>query len=164
MSPDQMLDKLTELKVHVLPGELQVFAPQIVMSRRREILRNSIATMRKLPKLGACQGDPITFDWPTESDLMSMPLDGPIKIANLKWKRANNMSSNFVGSVQIGLTNGVVSPLLEKGNITGGQVTVNIPDSTLIRKVRGSGHVKEFYLLGEDGAEIMRIKTGNWPT
>ena len=117
-------------------------------------------SIRKLPKMGSVY-DKIDFEWPKREDLLEMLKTGlTFKVKSFSFKESTYCSDRF-GAIQVNLTNGKSSPVFTAVDQSpSGLKTINIPDSSLIRKVVGRsidiGRV-EFY--DDKGNEIAGLRT-----
>ena len=116
--------------------------------------------MRKLPKMGN-KHEKIDFEWPKREDLLEMLKERQsFKVKSFSFKKCTPSCTRF-GAIQVNLTNGKSSPVFTAVDQSpSGLKTINIPDSSLIRKVVGRsidiGRV-EFY--DDKGKFIACLKT-----
>ena len=93
-------------------------------------------TLRKLPVFGSSVEKP-QFEWPTEKDLIAMPLDKPIKIVGFNWKRSDSDGKTFAG-IQLVLSNGSSSPLFLARNTSANNLQwVSLASDQKVRKIKG---------------------------
>lgn len=111
------------------------------------------------------QEHPNDFRWPTHKILHEMSAEKEVRVAKIKWKNAE-ASGNYLGGVQVILTNGGESPVfLAKANNP--QNADNMKEAVItpaIRKIKGTNPGSWFFeatFLSEDGKEVSSIKTNN---
>ena len=81
--------------------------------------------------------------WPTQLDLLKMPLNQPVRAVKLRWKN-NRQNADYFGAIQVVLSNGVESPVFF-GRTQNADNLREIALSPEIKKIRGT-------------------KNGEWPT
>ena len=107
------------------------------MKARREARAQAAKTLRKVKSFGKKNIDTYgSFAWPTEADIMEMPLEKPIKVVSFDYK----CRYHSINQVQVNLSNGASSPLFAS-KITDNlseQKTLKFSDAAMVRRVQGS--------------------------
>ena len=79
----------------------------------KEMRKQAMKTIRKLPLLGYTDNNKlaINFVWPEEQDMLQMPEDKPIEAVGFNWHKSDDFNGNFIGALQVILSNGQTSPV-----------------------------------------------------
>jgi hypothetical protein len=102
----------------------------------------------------------VDFKWPSAADLLKMPTNQPIRALKIRWK-ANSKSTNYIGGVQIVLSNGHSSPVF-LGKAQDDKNMQEVVITPGIRKLRGTNansYIRQVSFLDENNNEILKIYT-----
>ena len=94
-------------------------------------LEQASKTLRKLPIFG--YADRNDFEWPKAQDVLGWQTYKPIKVVSFTYRT----KVNFIHSIQVTLSNGQVSPMIEgpsKEDLSDFK-TLQIGDASLIKRV-----------------------------
>ena len=83
---------------------------QIQQTSAVEALKAAVQTIRKTGYFG-CNQCPIYFEWPTANDLLNMPKNISIKLAELKHKIYSHSNADAFGAFKVILSNGISLPI-----------------------------------------------------
>ena len=89
-----------------------------------------------------------------------MPVDKPIQVAKLRWKK-NSSSNSYFGAIQVVLSNGVESPVI-LGKTQTAQDMIEVPITPAIKKIRGSINSNWLYQIifqSKEGQELQRMES-----
>ena len=91
--------------------EIKMVAP--VGFDLREMRKEAMKTIRKLPLLGYTENNKLTinFVWPEEQAMLQMPEDKPIEAVGFNWHKNDSDNGIFFGALQVILSNGQTSPV-----------------------------------------------------
>lgn len=119
--------------------------------------------MRKLPKFGVSdkKADYFDFEWPKRNELLQMPEDeNPIKVCAIHWQESSKFP-NFIGALQLELSNGHRSPIFRCENSQISQSPMHMLDlSFTVRRIMGTdsrNYVSQFRFEGDD--QVAKLET-----
>ena len=100
------------------------------------------------------------FKWPSAADLLKMPTNQPIRALKIRWK-ANSKNTNYIGGVQLVLSNGHSSPVF-LGKTQDDKNMQEVVITPSIRKLRGTinaSWIRQVSFLDANNNEISKIYT-----
>ena len=106
--------KLAEATIKIR-AELAVEAEQKADVIKR-LMREKAARNLKRGKHFGNKNTPENFAWPTEADIVAMPLDKPVKVESVSYKTYKYKDGDLINEIQLHYSNGVSSPAF-KGSI-----------------------------------------------
>jgi hypothetical protein len=91
--------------------EIKIAAPK--RFNLKEIRKEAMKTIRKLPLLGYTDNNKLAIDfyWPKEQEMLHMPEEKPIEAVGFNWLKTDYDNGNFIGGLQVILSNGQTSPI-----------------------------------------------------
>ncbi len=91
--------------------EIKIVAPK--RFDLKEIRKEAMKTIRKLPLLGYTNDNKLEIDfyWPKEQEILQIPEEKPIEAVGFNWHKADYDNGNYIGGLQVILSNGQTSPV-----------------------------------------------------